>query len=70
LRVAANKQRAGNAVSDEDRRQIEEIKSQMDQVNREIAGLDRRENQIRAEFLKTLDRYRALLEKYSEENPG
>ena len=70
LRVAANKQRAGNAVSDEDRRQMKEIKSQLDQVNREIAGLDRREDRIRAEFQKTLDRYRALLEKYSEENPG
>jgi hypothetical protein len=70
LRVAANKQRAGNAVSAEDKRRMKEIKSQLDQVNREIAGLDRREDRIRAEFLKTLDRYRALLEKYSEENPG
>jgi len=70
LRVAANKQRAGKPVSDEDKRQMQEIKSQLDQVNREIAGLDRREDQIRAEFLETLDRYRALMEKYSEENPG
>ena len=70
IRVAANQQRAGQAVGDEAAREMAGLKSRMAKNARELAALDLREQKIREEFQAQLERYRALLEKYSEENPG
>ena len=68
--VAANKQRAGVTVSDDEIANINDLKKKLAQNRTSMEALTRREDQIRAEFLDTIERYRALLEKYAEENAG
>ena len=70
IRVAANQQRAGQAVGDESARVLAELKSKMAKNARELAALDLREQKIREEFQAQLERYRALLEQYAEEGHG
>lgn len=68
--VAANKQRAGVKVSNKEIANINDLKKKLARNNASMDALARREDQIRAEFLETIERYRALLEKYAEDNPG
>ena len=70
IRVAANQQRAGQAVGDEAAREMAGLKSRMAKNARELAALDLREQKIREEFQAQLERYRALLEQYAEEGHG
>jgi hypothetical protein len=70
IRVAANQQRAGQAVGDEAAREMAGLKSRMAKNARELAALDQREQKIREEFQAQLERYRALLEQYAEEGHG
>jgi hypothetical protein len=70
IRVAANQQRAGQAVGDEAAREMAGLKSRMAKNARELAALDLREKRIREEFQVQLERYRFLLEKYAEEGHG
>lgn len=70
IRVAANQQRAGQAVGDEAAREMAGLKSKMAKNARELAALDQREQKIREEFQAQLERYRALLEQYAEEGHG
>jgi hypothetical protein len=70
IRVAANQQRAGQAVGDESARVMADLKSKMAKNARELAALDLREQKIREEFQAQLERYRTLLEKYAEEGHG
>jgi hypothetical protein len=70
IRVAANQQRAGQAVGDEAAREMNDLKGKMEKNASSLAALDAREQRIREEFQAQLDRYRALLEKYAEEGHG
>ena len=68
IRVAANKQRAGKPVSEDDRREMDGLQAKLAENARDLAALDQREQNIRAEFQAQLDRYRFLVEKYAEDN--
>lgn len=70
LRIAANKQRAGKPVSEEEVAQINDLQVKLEQNARSISALEAREEGIRKEFQAQLDRYRFLVEKYAEENSG
>ncbi|MEE4216042.1 MAG: DUF4124 domain-containing protein [Xanthomonadales bacterium] len=68
IRVAANKQRAGLAVSEDVRYQIADLQQNLAENADELSKLDQREQTIRTGFQEELDRYRYLVEKYKEED--
>ena len=70
IRVAADKQRAGVPIQGDVSAEIADLQSKLETNARSIAKLDQREQQIRQKFQEELDRYRFLVEKYAEENPG
>lgn len=70
IRVAANKQRAGQAVAEDTSDQIEDLRIKLTANARSLSALDQREQNIKATFQAQLDRYRFLVEKYAEENSG
>lgn len=70
IRVAADKQRAGQQVNETDTREISELRARIASNSRSMSKLDDREKSIRQEFQVQLDRYRALVEKYAEDEPG
>jgi hypothetical protein len=70
VRVAAEKQRAGQAISESDTRQINDLQAKLAQTSGDLKALELREENIRARFNVQLERYRFLVEKYSEENSG
>lgn len=70
IRVAADKQRAGEPVSEKDTQEISDLRMKISQNKRSLAKLDNRETQIREEFQAQLDRYRRLVEKYAEDPSG
>lgn len=70
IRVAADKQRAGQKVSEADTRDMAELQTKIASNGRSLSKLDDREKTIREEFQVQLDRYRALVEKYAEDKPG
>lgn len=70
IRVAANRQRSGQSVTEDVAFEIDDLQQNLGENANELSKLDRREQTIRGDFQKELDRYRFLLEKYSEENSG
>ena len=70
IRVAADKQRAGVPIQGDVSAEIADLQSKLETNARSIAKLDQREQQLRQKFQEELDRYRFLVEKYAEENPG
>ena len=70
VREAANKQRAGMTVSESDVRQIDELKAQLADNERELAALERREEEIRTQFQTQVERYREVVAKYAEDSPN
>ena len=70
IREAGDKQRAGETVSDEDVRQMNDLQSKLAQSNRSLDALETRERDIRQEFNAQLERYRRLVEQYAEDKPG
>jgi len=68
IQVAANKQRAGQTVSEDVANQIDDLREKLGENARELAQLDQREQTVRIGFQEELDRYRFLIEKYAEEN--
>lgn len=70
IRVAADKQRAGQQVNETDTREMSDLRSRIASNGRSLSKLDDREQSIRQEFQVQLDRYRALVEKYAEDEPG
>jgi hypothetical protein len=70
LRVAAERQRAGQAVDAETAREIRKLRKDLAASGELLAGLQEREEAIRSEFGKQLERYRELVETWSEENSG
>jgi hypothetical protein len=69
IRVAAELQRAGLAVDPATRREIEKLRGALVKNTKSLEGLQRREDAIRDEFDKHLQRYRYLMETGSEESP-
>jgi hypothetical protein len=65
---AANTQRAGLDVSPEIKVEIEELKERLASNQQTMDKLQEREDKIRADFGVQLDRYRHLLETWSEES--
>ena len=70
LRVAAERQRAGQAVDADTAREIRKLRKDLAASGESLAGLQEREEAIRNEFGKQLERYRELVETWSEENSG
>ena len=70
IRVAANKQRAGQSVGEEDTHRIEDLRVKLADNAQSISALERREHDIRNTFQAQLERYRFLLEKYADDNSG
>lgn len=70
IRLAAERQRAGLQVEDETVREIRDLRTALAKNERSLQGLQLRENNIRADFEKQLERYRYLVETWSEESSG
>lgn len=68
IRVAANRQRAGLAVSEDISYQIDDLQQNLTKNAKALSRLDQREQTIRADFQEEIERYRFLVEKYKEEN--
>jgi len=68
LKAAANMQRSGKQVGEDDAREINVLQTSLANNARDIEGLEARETNIRADFEKQLDRYRYLVEKWAEES--
>lgn len=66
IRIAADRQRAGQAVDTNVESQIADLRVKMAQNQAELDALKTREEEIKATFQEQLDRYRYLSEKYSE----
>jgi len=66
--VAGHRQRAGLEVSEDTLQQIAQIRSQLQENEQSLNGLKRREENIREGFNNNLERYRELVELYSEED--
>lgn len=68
IREAANKQRAGQQVPEETSVALNDLQMKIAENGRSLGALELREQEIRGEFKKQLDRYRYLEEKWSEES--
>jgi len=63
VRMAADQQRAGKQVVDDQQKQINKLYRRLDRDVKRIAALDSREARIRARFMSDLERYQALTSK-------
>ena len=68
VKAAGNHQRADTDVDPELLQKIERLRAQLSKNARSIEGLRERENKIRADFEKQLDRYRYLVEHQAEDS--
>ena len=66
IRIAANRQRAGQPVDPNVTAQVADLRLKMARNQAELDALKSREEEIKATFQEQLDRYRFLSEKYSE----
>jgi len=67
---AANKQRSGLQVEDSAYREIDKLQAELADNSTSLEGLTAREESIRGDFQKQLDRYRYLVEEWAEEPSG
>jgi hypothetical protein len=67
---AADSQRSGKPVDESVFGEISALQAQLAESNRLLAGLQAREENIRADFQKQLDRYRYLQESWEEQAEG
>lgn len=70
IRVAADRQRAGLEVPPETSQEIRKLRSNLAQNRKSLDGLQLREDSIRADFEKQLERYRVLMETESDDTSG
>lgn len=70
IRLAAERQRAGLEVEAATEREIDKLRGDLAKNAQSLAGLQQREDSIRADFDKQLERYRYLVETWSEESSG
>ena len=67
IRVAAERQRAGKEVEPAAVKEINSLRNSLARNSKSLEGLLQRENNIRADFDKQLERYRHLVETWSDE---
>lgn len=65
--LAGHRQRAGLDVKEDSLREIASIRAQLNENQRSLQGLQKREEKIRADFTRDIERYRELVEMFSEE---
>lgn len=70
VRLAAERQRAGLEVEDPAAREIRDLRKALAKNERSLNGLREREEKIRNDFEKQLERYRYLVETWSDETSG
>jgi len=70
IREAAFKERAGTPAEESAYREISVLQTRLAENSRSLAGLKAREEAIRTDFQKQLDRYRYLMETWEEEPGG
>jgi hypothetical protein len=70
VKLAADRQRAGLPVKQATVREINVNRAELVKVETALDGLQKRENSIRADFEKQLERYRYLVENWSDESSG
>jgi hypothetical protein len=70
VRLAADEQRSGQAVDAATLDEIRKMRNALAQNDRSMRSLQQREDAIRADFQKQLDRYRYLMEAWPEDAPG
>lgn len=70
IRVAAERQRAGLPVEAGTTREISKLRNDLVKNSKSLLGLQQREEAIRGDFDTQLERYRYLMETWSEESPG
>ena len=70
IRVAAERQRAGLPIQAETTREIRKLRNALAANSESMAALQLREDAIRADFDKQLERYRYLMENWSEDASG
>ena len=66
IKQAANRQRSGNAVEQEDIASVLRLQARLEVNDGELTGLKAREDLIRKNFGAELERYRYLIETWSE----
>jgi hypothetical protein len=70
VKVAADRQRAGLEVERETTRGINQNRSELAGIQAALEGLQQREDAIRADFEKQLERYRYLVKTWSDDSSG
>lgn len=70
IRVAADRQRAGLEVEPATIKEISGLRKSLAKNTESLNGLQQREDDIRAEFDKQLERYRHLVETWSDDTSG
>ena len=70
IRVAAERQRAGLPLEAGTTREIARLRNDLAKNSESLEGLQKREDGIRSDFDKQLERYRYLMETWSEESSG
>ena len=64
--TAGHRQRAGLEVSEKTLEEISNLRARLEENQRSLRGLALREKQIREDFSRDIERYRELVEMYSE----
>lgn len=67
VRLAADQQRAGIAVSDAQTAELKKLYRALDIDKNKLAAMDSREEKVRAEFAAILVRYQELVKKYNDD---
>ena len=70
IRVAADRQRAGKPVEADAVKEINSLRNSLVKNGKSLEGLQQREDDIRTEFDKQLERYRHLVETWSDDTSG
>lgn len=70
IRVAGDRQRAGLEVEPATHKEISQLRKSLAKNAESLDGLQQREDDIRAEFGKQLERYRHLVETWADGAPG
>jgi hypothetical protein len=70
LKLAADRQRAGLEVEPATVREINRNRAELAKTEVALEGLQQREDAIRADFDKQLERYRYLVETWDDETSG
>lgn len=70
IKLAADRQRAGLEVKPATVREINQNRAELANVEAALDGLQQREDTIRADFDKQLERYRYLVETWNEDTSG